>query len=52
MNRLLNKGMPNIFLKVTIEKNWRSENFNFLGLKNLPPSHFLGASTHVDIIEF
>ena len=36
--------MPNIYLKVTIDENCRSQNFNFLRLKN-----FLG--THVDIIE-
>ena len=36
--------MSNIYLKVTIDENCRSQNFNFLRLKN-----FLG--THVDIIE-
>ena len=29
-NRLLKKGMSYIYLKVTIEKNWRSQNFDFL----------------------
>ena len=29
INRLLIKGMPNIYLNVTIEKNWRSQNFKF-----------------------
>ena len=33
--------MSNIYLKVTIEKNWRSQNFDFLSLKNLSPGHFL-----------
>ena len=34
INRLLSKEMPNMYLKVTIkEKNWRSQNFDFLGLK-------------------
>ena len=33
MNRLISKGVPNIYLKVTIEKNWRSQNFDFLSLK-------------------
>ena len=42
-NKLLIKGMPN---------NWRSQNFNFLGLKNLPPSSFRGAPTHADITKF
>ena len=45
--------MSNIYLKVTIEeKNWRSQNFDFLGLKILSPSQFWGAPTHADIIEF
>ena len=38
--------MSNNYLKVTIE---RSQNFNFLGLKNLSPGQFWGASTHADI---
>ena len=33
INRLISKGMPNIQLKVFIEKNWRSENFDFLSLR-------------------
>ena len=49
MNRLLSKGMSNIYLKVTMRC---SQNFDFLGLKNLSPGHFLGAPTHADIIEF
>ena len=44
INRLLSKGMSNIYLKVTIEKNWRSQNFDFLSLKNLSPGQFLGSS--------
>ena len=28
-NRLLSKGMSNIYLNVTIEKKWRSQNFDF-----------------------
>ena len=39
-------------LKVTIEKNWCFQNFDFPSLKNLSPSQFLGALTHADIIEF
>ena len=34
--------MSNINLKVTIEKNWRSENFDSQSLKN--PGQFLGTS--------
>ena len=35
--------MWNIYLKVTIEeKNWCSQNFDFLGLKNLSPGKLLG----------
>ena len=45
--------MSNIYLKVTNEeKNWRSQNFDFLGLKNLSPGQFWGAPAHEDIIEF
>ena len=36
INRL-SKGMPNLYLEVTIEKNWRYQNFHFLSFKNLPP---------------
>ena len=45
--------MSNIYLKATNEeKNWRSQNFDFLGLKNLSPGQFWGAPTHEDFIEF
>ena len=44
INRLLSKGMPDIFLKVTTEKNGRSQNFDFLKLKYLSPGQFLGTS--------
>ena len=30
INRLTSKGMSNICLKVTVEKNWRSQNFSYL----------------------
>ena len=44
--------MSNIYWKVTIkEKNWRSQNCDFLGLKNLSPCQFWGAPTQEDIIE-
>ena len=33
MNRLISKVMSNISLKVTIDKNWRSQNIDFLNLK-------------------
>ena len=44
INRLLSKGMSNIYLKVAIEKNWSSQNFDFLSLKNLSLGQFLGNS--------
>ena len=45
--------MSNTYLKVTIEeKNKRSQNFDFLGLKNLPSCQFCGTPTHADITEF
>ena len=37
INRLLSEGMPNIYLKVSFEKNWHTQNFDFLNLKNLLP---------------
>ena len=43
INRLLSKGMSSIYLKVTIEKK-RSQNFDFLSLRNLSPGEFLGSS--------
>ena len=43
--------MSNIYLKVTIEKNWGFQNFDFLSLKNLSPGQSWGAPTHEDIIE-
>ena len=52
IHRLLNKGILNIYLKVTIEKNWCSRNFDFLGLKKLSLGQFLEAPTHADIIKF
>ena len=53
INRALSKGMSNIYLKVTIEeKNWHSQNFNFLSLKNVSPDQFSGAPAYEDIIEF
>ena len=44
--------MSNIYLKAAIEKNRRSQDFDFLILKNLSPGQFWGAPTHEDIIEF
>ena len=29
MNRLISKGMSNIYSKVTVEKNWHSQNISF-----------------------
>ena len=40
VNRLSRKGISNIYLKVTIEKNWGPQNFDFLNLKSLfTPTH-------------
>ena len=41
IDRLLSKGMSNICLKVTIEKNWCSQNLDFLSLKNLSQGQIL-----------
>ena len=54
INRLLSKEMLNIYLKVTFEKNWRCQIFDFLSSKNLSPGQFLGSSSfwEADITEF
>ena len=39
-NRLINKGMSNIYLKVTVEKNWGSQTSISYILKNLSPGQF------------
>ena len=53
IKRLLKEGMSNIYLKVTIEeKNWRSQNFDFVDLKNMSPGQFWRVSTYEDIVEF
>ena len=43
--------MSNIYLEVTIEKKWHTQNFNFLSLKSSSPVSFWRASTHADITE-
>ena len=52
INRLISKGMSNIYVKVTIEKNWHSRNFDFLRSKNFSLGQFWGALTHANITEF
>ena len=52
INKLLSKGMSNVYLNVIIEKNWHSQNSDFLSLNNLSPGQFWGAPTHVDVIQF
>ena len=45
INRLLSKGMTNIYLKVIIEgKNWCSQNFDFSGFKRFVTRSVLGSS--------
>ena len=41
INRLLRKGMWNIYLKATIEKNWRFQNFDILGSSNSRRYHWI-----------
>ena len=43
INRLSSKGRPNVYLKNTIEKR-RSQNFDFLSLKNLSQDQLLESS--------
>ena len=52
INKLLSKGLSNAYLKVTTKKNWHSQNFDFVSLKNLSPSQVWGAAAYTDIIEF
>ena len=52
INRLLSKGISNIYWKLTTKKIWRSQNFGFLILKNLSPGQLLGSSNLRIIIEF
>ena len=42
--------MSNIYLKVTIQKIWCSQNFDFLSLKLLSPDQILGSSNNSLII--
>ena len=37
INMLITEGMSNIYLKVTIEKNWRTQNVHSVSVKNLSP---------------
>ena len=44
-NLQLNKeGMSKIYLKVTTEKKWHTQNFNIISLKSFSPGHFLESS--------
>ena len=50
---MISKGRANVYLKVTIEKKWSTQNFDFLGLKSTSPGQFWGPPSHADIfIEF
>ena len=44
INRFLGKRIPNIYLKVTTKKKWRTQNFIFLSLKSSSPGQFLRSS--------
>ena len=44
INILLSRGMSNVYLKITIEKNLRSQNFDFLSLNNFSPGQLSGSS--------
>ena len=44
--------MSNIYLKVTIKKESRTQNFRFLSFKICHQVSFWGALSHEDIIEF
>ena len=42
VSRLSSKGIFDIYLKATVEKKWRTKNFDFLIFKISSPGHFLG----------
>ena len=44
VNKLISKGMKNIYVKVTVEKTWLSQNFDLLSLKHMSPGQFLESS--------
>ena len=44
INRLLSRGMSNIYLKITIEKKWHTQNFDFRNLKGSSPGQILRSS--------
>ena len=43
INILFSKGMSNIFLKVSVEKKWQTQNFSIMDLKSLSLGQFLRA---------
>ena len=51
INMLLSKETSNTYLKVAIEKMWRTQNFDFLSLKVCLQVSFWGAQTHTDVIK-
>ena len=48
INRLISKGISNIYLKAAIEKNWRSQNFDFPSLENSFSHQFLRSSNSLN----
>ena len=44
--------MSNIYFKAINEKDWRTQNFDFLSWKICHQVSFWGSPTHTDIIEF
>ena len=44
INKLLSKNMPKIYLKVTIEEKWRTQNLDFPSLKSFCTGKFLRCS--------
>ena len=44
INGLLSKGVSSIYLKVTVQKKWCTQNSDFLSSKSSFPGQFLGSS--------
>ena len=52
IHRLISKGVSHIYVKVTIEKRRRSQNFDFLNFFFFLQVSFWEAPIHTDIIKF
>ena len=52
INRLISQGISNVYLRATIEKNWRFQNIHILSKKTRLQVSFWGAPANAGIIDF